>query len=355
MKKFLAAIFALLIMVPAGMASAEDDIAVFYNGTQVQFTEKNIVMNNRTLVQLRPIAEALGLEIYYIQETGNVFLVNDERAVIFTLNSNVINVNGYTYEMDVPMIAHNEYTFVPIRYLVEPFDNEVVYDGVTNTITITTKEGSYIDPYYQYPYYEESYYEEPEEPRHPVEFSGEFKKTFYYQSQPDFAFENNGRGYCWACSYAMLFSTFTVQPITPVDIANYNIANGFAGNYMAPHENIVRYFGFKFVPAVAEDSQYFGGFNLKWRGDTTLNVSSDDDVRNALREALTLHPNGVIVRYDGYPHSMLAVAFDDQKIYFSDPAKAKGQHITFDQTCLSKFKLSDITFVQAVTPDIEGL
>lgn len=340
MKKILAAILGLILTIPSGIASAEEDIAIFYNGTQIVFSEKNIVMNQRTLVQLRPIAEALDLGIEFAMESGSVILSNAESVVTFQLDSNIVNVNGYETTMDVPMIAHNNYTFVPIRSLVEPFGNNIVYDGATKTITITTREETYNEGY--------------NKPIAPIEFAREFKKVFFYQSQPDFAFENNGRGYCWTCSYAMLFSSMSETPITPADIASYNIANGYVGSYMAPHESIARYFGFELVPALSEDSPYFAGFNLKGRGETTLNITSDADAVAAIREALVNFPNGVIVRYEGYPHSMVAVDFDDEKIYFNDPATAKGEHIPFEKTCLTKFTISDISFIQAARPNTEG-
>ena len=340
MKKFLAAVLALILTIPAGVTFAEDDIAIFYNGTQIVFNEKNIVMNQRTLVQLRPIAEALELGIEFAAESGSVILSDAYNVVTFQLDSNIININGYETTMDVPMIAHNNYTFVPVRSLVEPFGNEIVYNSDTRTITITS--------------WEDRYTQVTEPVRAPIELASEFKKVFFYQSQPDFGFENNGRGYCWNCSYAMLFSTYTETPITPQDVAAYNVANGYVGSFMAPHESIVRYFGFEFVPALSEESPYYAGFNLKGRGETTLNIPSDEDAKAAIREALVNFPNGVMVRYEGYPHSMVAVDYDDTNIYFNDPAKAKGEHIPFEQTCLTKFKLSDISFIQAIRPNTEG-
>ncbi len=340
MKKIMAAILAMLISMPAGVAFAEEDIAIFYNGTQITFSEKNIVMNQRTLVQLRPIAEALDLGLEYAMESGSVILSNAESVVIFKLDSNIVNVNGNEITMDVPLIAHNNYTFVPVRNLVEPFGNEIIYDGKTNTITITTKK--------------EAIEEIPNIPKAPIEFAREFKKVFFYQSQPEFTFENSGRGYCWACSYAMLFSSLSEEAITPLDIANYNIANGFAGNFMSPHETIARDFGFELVSALSEESQYFGGFNLRGKGETSLIITSDEDAKNAICEALDNFPNGVIVRYEGYPHSMVAVDYDEEKIYFNDPAKAKGEHIPFEQTCLTNFALSDISFIQAAKPYDKG-
>lgn len=356
MRKFLAAILALIITIPAGIASAEDDISVYYNGKQIVFSEKNIVMNQRTLVQLRPIAAALGLGIEYDFATKNVILSNEDAVVMFRLSSNIVNINGTEITMDVPLIAYNNYTFVPIRNLVEPFGNEIIYNEQTKTITITTKEtttqevtgeSSAFDttPHNNVPY--DTIYNEVTNNPSTEAVSGK-KSVFFYQSQPDLGLENNGRGYCWVCSYAMLFSNHSQTVISPLDIAAYNIESGYNGNYMAPQKGLANKFGFELVPALSEQSQYYGGFDLKGRGETSLIITSDEDVKAALREALDNFPNGVIVRYEGYPHSMIAVDYDGENIYFNDPAMGSGEHVPFEKTCLKNFTLSDISFIQAI-------
>lgn len=339
MKKILASLLILLAFIPTQNAFAQEDIRIEYNGSSIEFNEKSIVINNRTLVQLRPIAEALGLGIEYTLDSGYVILSNADCVVTFQQNSDIIDVNGIEMKMDVPMIIHNNYSFVPVRNLVEPFGNEIVYNGATKVITITQKT---VDE--DYAYFDE-WYEEPEEENNEPK---EYIMPFYYQSQPEFAFENNGRGYCWVCSYAMLFSCSGGEKITPVDVAGYNIESGFVGNFMAPHELLVNNFGFQLVPALSEESQYFGGFNLKGRGETSLIFETDEDVVAAISEALQNFPAGILVRYDGYPHTMVAVAVDGGKIYFNDPAVRNGERVLFEQTCLKNFKLSDISYIQAV-------
>ena len=47
MKKILAAILALIITIPAGTIFAEEDIAIFYNGTQIVFNEKKCIAFRR--------------------------------------------------------------------------------------------------------------------------------------------------------------------------------------------------------------------------------------------------------------------------------------------------------------------
>lgn len=348
MNKILAMILALAVVIPTVSVSAQDEIAIKYKDEEIAFNEKSIVMNQRTLVQLRPIAEALELGIEYALESGSVILSNADSVVVFKQNSDVVNINGYDVTMDVPMIVHNNYSFVPVRNLVEPFGNEIAYDGTTRTITINPiSETEYIDTENVENNTAEQVTEVTVKKEIPAG-SGKYPFAFYYQSMPELEFENNGRGYCWVCSYAMLFTSNSEETITPLDVAEFNITSGFVGNFMAPHETLARSFGFSFVPAVSEESPYFEGFNLKGRGETTLKITSEEEARAAICEALDNFPRGILVRYEGYPHSMMAVSYDENNIYFNDPAKKGGEHILFKDTCLSNFALSDISFIQAV-------
>ena len=113
----------------------------------------------------------------------------------------------------------------------------------------------------------------------------------------------------------------------------------------------------KFTPALSSESEYYGGYDSS-RGATKINNPDCDDdvVRLALKEALELHPEGVMVRYEIYPHTMLAVKYEDGIVYFNDPMRTDYDYkeysnkecVTFDQTCLRAYKLSDIEFIQAL-------
>ena len=299
MKKILVAFLVVVAsFIPTISSYAASDLNIYYNGKQIIFDENYVIKNNRTLVQIRPVAEALNLGITYTQESGTVVLFNEDAVVAFQNNSNIVNVNGENIEMEVPMLFHNGYSFVPLRYMVEPFNNKVEYNDRMKTISISQR----------LPYEVEEVIVEPEEPV--------IESNFEAVEEPK---------------------------------NNFNVENGYNGNYMAGHHSVVKKFGMKLVPALSESSPYFGGFNLKGRGETSLNVTTDEDVKNALCEILSNFPNGVIVRYEGYPHSMVAVGYDENKnIYFNDPGIRTGEHVTFDRTCLKNYKLSDITFVQAV-------
>lgn len=358
MKKMLVALLVIIAsFMIAVLVYAESDLKFYYNGNQINFDEKYIIKNDRTLVQIRPVAEAMQVGISYNQESGTVVLFNDKAVVVFQDQSNIVNVNGENIEMEVPMLFHNGYSFVPLRYMVEPFGNRVEYNDRLKSISVSTKLPYEVEevviPVEESEIIEQIQETENTQPKLVIDKnistgSGKHDHVYFYQSQPELGFENNGKGYCWVCSYAMVLTDTADKLISPVEIALFNIDNGYDGNYMAGHHSVVKKFGMKLVPALPETSPYYGGYNLKGRGETTLNVSTDDDVRNALREILKNFPDGVIVRYEGYPHSMVAVGYDENYIYFNDPGIRSGEHVTFYKSCLKNFKLSDITFVQAV-------
>ena len=157
----------------------------------------------------------------------------------------------------------------------------------------------------------------------------------------------------------MLISNVTGLRITPTDVAAINMSKSGKGEYCY-HSEIVSQLGVKFVSALSESSPYYGGRDGNSGGTYIENPDKDDSVaRAALKEALQLHPEGVMVRYSGFPHTIVAVAYEGDLILFNDPAPSgsgtysdtgRYQGIPFSDTCVAGkgFALSDLTFIQAL-------
>ena len=326
MKKIVCCLLAVFTLVFAKAVFAEDGISVKFCDEEIKFTVEPIISEGRTLVQIRPIAEAMGIEIEFEPALSMVILSDGETDLRFFLNSSVRMIDGKEDNMDTKLVLKDNYTFVPLRYLAEPFGYKVGYDQKTGTVSISQHDA----------------------PAKEISTgSGKYPSTYYYQSQEDIGLENNGRGYCWVCSYAMLLSDVTGTKLTPQDIADINIANGYNGNFISGHTSITQKFGCRLVPALSEDSAYFGGFGGV-RQQTNLLIETDEDAYNALREALDNHPKGVIARFEAYPHSMVAVGYDDENIYFNDPGIKDGEHKTLSETCLKNYSLADLSYIQAI-------
>lgn len=154
--RLLTSIFA-VSMFATSTALANDDIYVTVNGENVNWTDaKPIVHNDRTLVPLRAVAEALGLQVDWSDEsqcatfTGkradydiwNVsFYIDDPFYSFGGYNIGDANAGGGDAMMDTCPIIVNGRTYAPIRYLAESFDYSVNWNDNTNTVVITSAQG----------------------------------------------------------------------------------------------------------------------------------------------------------------------------------------------------------------------
>ena len=96
------------------------------------------IRSGRTLVPLRAAGEALDAEINWEQGTQTATAVKDGNIVKFHLNDPVYTVNGETRYADVPTMLINDRTMLPLRALGEALNAEVVWDQEMYDVAIDT-------------------------------------------------------------------------------------------------------------------------------------------------------------------------------------------------------------------------
>lgn len=128
--------------VPAIIPETEEDdgkIKVTVDGERVIFPDQEpIVEDQRVLVPLRAIFEALGAEVEWDNETKTVYAEKGEISISMELGSNELCVGNISAFLDVPATALNGRVMVPTRAIAEAFGYVVDWSGVTNTVVITT-------------------------------------------------------------------------------------------------------------------------------------------------------------------------------------------------------------------------
>lgn len=335
---------AVALMIPQTAVFAADDINIRYNGELLESEQQAVVINDRTLVPVRVVCEAMGLDVSWNEEDQTVRICDELNLVTLKIGETKIDINDVEEELDAAPEIINGATCVPLRAVVEPFGADVGWDGKSRTVIVTDEN------YVQDETVTEEMLEQSEQTDSVISSGEESGIYFYSQPDPEWGFESNGRGYCWVCSYAMLLSNLTGTRIIPVEIAAYNLnAGGSSGNYMASHFGLAEKYGAEFIPALDENSAYFESFDTSRRGATYIKAQTDEEVTLALIEALDRNPKGVMVRFEGYPHTMVAVGYKDGVVYFNDPAGLELENVPFEETCLARsFSLSDISFIQAL-------
>ncbi|MCH5185168.1 MAG: copper amine oxidase N-terminal domain-containing protein [Oscillospiraceae bacterium] len=136
MKKIISRILiAALLIVPS--AAYADGISVFINGNKLSSDTEPFIENDRTLVPMRAIFEALGANVIWDGETHTVFAVRGNDLISIQTEQKNAFVNSEERELDVPAKIVNDRTFVPLRFISEALGCTVDWDGSSQTVTIT--------------------------------------------------------------------------------------------------------------------------------------------------------------------------------------------------------------------------
>ena len=95
------------------------------------------VVNDRTLVPMRAIFEALGAEVQWDEASATATTTLNTREVKITENQTTTYVDGSPVEIDVPATIYQDRFVVPIRFISESFGAQVSYDEFARTVYIT--------------------------------------------------------------------------------------------------------------------------------------------------------------------------------------------------------------------------
>jgi len=115
-----------------------DNVVPTINGEpQTPLEAPPFISGGRTMVPLRFIAEAFGAEVKYDAVTKGITITMGDMVIAMQIGSNTVLVNGKTHTIDAPPVIVNGRTFVPVRFVAEILGAKVDYDAATRTVTIT--------------------------------------------------------------------------------------------------------------------------------------------------------------------------------------------------------------------------
>lgn len=161
-KKLLVITLMIFILMISSIAfGANGIINVSMNGSRVQVKEVPVLMNgqafisdvpsfiyvDRTLVPVRFVAEKLGAEVKWDQNTKTATVIQSDKEIKMTIDSTSVTVNNQVRNLDknsIPKLvtfANNDArTMVPVRFVSEVLGYEVGWDENSNTPYINTPD-----------------------------------------------------------------------------------------------------------------------------------------------------------------------------------------------------------------------
>lgn len=120
-------------------ADFEPEIKVVIDGETLETDQAPIIVNDRTLVPMRAIFEKLGASVDWNESAQAVTAVKGEREISLAIGGDVMRIDGEAKTLDVPAMLYNERTLVPVRAVSEALNCNVNWVGEENTVVITTK------------------------------------------------------------------------------------------------------------------------------------------------------------------------------------------------------------------------
>ena len=114
----------------------KNEIKITLYGKKLSFDQPPVIENGRTLVPLRAIFEALDAEVAWDGETQTVRAIRYGTYIELQIGSNEMKVNNEIKTLDVPAKIINERTMVPARAIAEAFGCNVTWDGTNRAVII---------------------------------------------------------------------------------------------------------------------------------------------------------------------------------------------------------------------------
>ena len=116
-----------------------DNISVTLNGVTLDFDVQPQIISDRTFVPMRKIFESLGATVSWDDETKTVTGRRNDSVVNLSIGSNILIKNGNPKMLDVAPTIIDSRTLVPVRAIAESFDCEVEWIAESQTVKITAK------------------------------------------------------------------------------------------------------------------------------------------------------------------------------------------------------------------------
>ena len=107
----------------------DDAIKIYVNGAQIMPDTNPVLINDRTMVPIRAIAEKLGYSVGWFQESQTVSMQKGSDLVQLSIDSKSMYHNSYNIIIDVAPLIYDDRTYLPVRAVAEAMGCKVDWNG----------------------------------------------------------------------------------------------------------------------------------------------------------------------------------------------------------------------------------
>lgn len=134
-------VIGLILFMPSQASAITYAKGVILDGEQVKMEVLPVIENGRTLVPLRGLFESMEASVTWDQSTKTATVYYDGNLASVTIEELMADINGFAVKLDVPAKIINERTMVPLRFMAEALGYDVSFiDGWVHLDSLTDYE-----------------------------------------------------------------------------------------------------------------------------------------------------------------------------------------------------------------------
>lgn len=157
MKRIIAFCSILCMLITSVPTFAQSPIAVTLNEKPIAFDQPPVIINDRTMVPIRAVCEALGADVYWIAPSRAILIVKNSTKLLLAIEDAIMLSGTFSGEpnpemltstffaeikLDAPPQIIGDRTLLPIRAVCEALGAEVFWNADSRTVELTCSSQS---------------------------------------------------------------------------------------------------------------------------------------------------------------------------------------------------------------------
>lgn len=149
----LLALFSLLVGIfPAATLAGTEAITIMVDGQKLNLKDSPVTRNGTVLAPVRPLAEALRARATWNEQAREVIITGPQTTVKMVVGEKQAIKNGETLPLAVPVLMQNGCVLAPVRFLAEALGAMVCWNGLTQTVAISSPPSAVPERVYAEPF-----------------------------------------------------------------------------------------------------------------------------------------------------------------------------------------------------------
>jgi len=138
---FLVCLGFIVAMQTVSLGNIQQEISLVINGVKVESMESPpVILSGHTMVPARDVFEPVGAVVSWNASTQSVYIAFEEDLIILEIDNDVASFNSSRISMASPARIINDRTMIPVRFVAEALGFDVGWNEAIRTVYIDTPE-----------------------------------------------------------------------------------------------------------------------------------------------------------------------------------------------------------------------